>query len=135
MSQLIQTIIDKARSFTGTPYQWGGNTAQGMDCSGLMVAAFQSAGLHIPRIAGDQAKIGSEIELDELIPGDLVFFTDKPGNTEITHVGLVSLVDLAKRKISFIHASSSQGVMESELFSNYWQGVFLKATRPKAFIS
>lgn len=135
MSQLVQTIIDTARSFTGTPYQWGGNTNQGIDCSGLMVAAFQSAGLHIPRIAGDQAKIGPEIELDELIPGDLVFFTDKPGNTAITHVGLVAHVDLTNRRVGFIHASSSKGVMESELFSNYWQGVFLKATRPKAFIS
>jgi cell wall-associated NlpC family hydrolase len=132
--QLAQTVISSALSFVGTPYQWGGTTKQGMDCSGLIITAFQTAGLKIPRVAGDQAKIGSVVEIDELMAGDLVFFTDKPGNTPITHVGLVVQPQYDKKSVIFVHASSGpKGVMQDQLLSKYWQSVFLYAVRPKYF--
>lgn len=131
---VIEQIIQEALSYKGTPYQWGGFSRQGIDCSGLMVKAFQAGGFNIPRVAGDQAKIGPMVEVDELIPGDLVFFTDHPGNMGITHVGLVSVTNFPTHSITFVHASSSKGVMESELLSPYWQGVYLGAVRPSAFL-
>jgi probable lipoprotein NlpC len=132
--QLKETVINTALSYVGTPYQWGGTTKQGMDCSGLTIVAFKAAGLNIPRIAGDQTKIGKVVQIDELLPGDLLFFTDKPGNTAITHVGLVVKPNYASHSVVFVHASSSpKGVMQDELLSKYWQSVFLSATRPSFF--
>ena len=130
----IDKVLNTALSYKGTPYQWGGTTRKGMDCSGLMLTSFKSIQMDIPRIAGDQAAIGISVKLDELEEGDMVFFTDKPGNKEVTHVGMVSKVNPLQGKVLFVHASSSKGVMESDLFSDYWKGVFLKATRPKIFI-
>lgn len=136
MLAVINEVINTALSFKGTPYQWGGSTKQGMDCSGLIVESFKAAGVQMPRVAGEQAKTGPNIYLDQLQPGDLVFFSDKPGNKTITHVGLVVRTNYPIGSVTFLHASSSKyGVMESELLSFYWQGVFLTAVRPQAFLS
>jgi cell wall-associated NlpC family hydrolase len=135
MQAQVQSVIQEALSYKGTKYKWGGNDRQGIDCSGLMVRAFAAASFNIPRIAGDQTKIGLHVEMDELVPGDLVFFTDQPGNVRITHVGLVIGTNYPQRSVTFVHASSGQyGVMESELLSKYWMGVYLQATRPTVFL-
>ncbi len=135
MQRIIRKIIDTALSYKGTPYLWGGTTTEGMDCSGLMIKAFKAGGINIPRVADEQAKIGATMELNELTPGDLLFFTDQPGNDKITHVGLITKVSEDLSSVTFVHASSSRGVMESEFFSDYWQSVYLQATRPSAFLS
>lgn len=135
MKKIINKIVETALSYKGTPYLWAGTNSEGMDCSGLVVASFKAGGISVPRIAGDQAKIGPPMELDELEPGDLVFFTDKVGNTAITHVGIITQTDYKNNSTQFIHASSSKGVMESELLSGYWRELFLTATRPSAFIA
>ena len=76
-----------AERFVGIPYRWGGNTVvDGMDCSGFTRAVYNLCGVNIPRTSLEQFKIGQNINKDELIDGDLVFF----GNSEsqITHVGI-----------------------------------------------
>lgn len=134
MQALIHNVLQEAKSYIGTPYKWGGNDRQGIDCSGLIVRSFAAANIPMPRVAGAQTKVGMHRELDELMPGDLVFFTNKPGNLQITHVGIVSRVNYPQNSITFVHASSGKyGVMESELLSNYWKSVYLQATRPAAF--
>jgi len=71
----------------GTPYRWGGEGPGGFDCSGLVQAAYASAGIALPRVAQAQFDAGSRLPTaTALQPGDLVFFGAAPD--EITHVGL-----------------------------------------------
>ncbi|MCS6821630.1 MAG: C40 family peptidase [Microscillaceae bacterium] len=133
MEHLVNKVIKQARSFLGVRYQWGGNSYMGIDCSGLIQEAFKAIGVMLPRIAGDQAKTGSFVEIDELQPGDLVFFTDQPGNTTITHVGMVTKPDYDKNSVIFIHASTAQGVVEDDLLKPWWQELYLTASRPHIF--
>ena len=82
-----------AQKKLGTPYLWGGNgTAdQGgrFDCSGLTKAAYESVGITLPRVANDQYNAGPHPDRDELLPGDLVFFSDDLTNSRaIRHVGI-----------------------------------------------
>ncbi|MDN5203302.1 C40 family peptidase [Fulvivirgaceae bacterium BMA10] len=125
----IKKIVATSRSFVGTPYRWGGTTRTGMDCSGLLLISFQSAGINLPRTSKDQSKIGKGVKIKELEPGDLVFFAAKKNRRKITHVGMVTEVK-GKKEIMFIHASSSLGVIENNLLSNYYKGIFVKARRP-----
>ncbi|MFD1663275.1 NlpC/P60 family protein [Streptomyces caeni] len=82
-----------AQKKLGTPYLWGGNgTAdQGgrFDCSGLTKAAYESVGITLPRVANDQYNAGPHPKRDELLPGDLVFFSDDLTDSRaIRHVGI-----------------------------------------------
>ena len=71
----------------GQPYRWGGTGPGGFDCSGLTQAAYQSAGLALPRTAQDQFDAGPPVPPGaNVLPGDLVFFGSDPSGVE--HVGL-----------------------------------------------
>lgn len=126
----IESIIDAARTYIGTPYRYGGTSRIGMDCSGLLMVSFQNAGLHIPRTAKQQSKIGKKIRIDKIEPGDLVFFSEKRRRRKITHAGLVTAVR-GNQSIRFIHASTQLGVVESELLTDYYQRIFVIARRPR----
>lgn len=124
-----QKVVLTARSYTGTPYKWGGTTRTGMDCSGLLVSSFRAADINLPRTSGEQSKYGKRVSLYELQPGDLVFFAAKKGRGKITHVGMVTEVR-GRDEVMFIHASSSLGVVEANLHADYYRKIFIKAQRP-----
>ncbi|MCS6823540.1 MAG: C40 family peptidase [Cytophagaceae bacterium] len=124
----INELVQTARSYIGTPYKYGGNSKSGIDCSGLACQVYKSIGIDLPRTASDQCNAGKKIEINDIRPGDLLFFTDRKGNNKITHVGIVSEVS-GKNSIKFIHASTKRGVTESELLSDYYKPLFLKAVR------
>ncbi len=124
----LSQIVTTARSFTGTPYMNSGTTRAGMDCSGLTQVSYQSVGRSLPRSSQEQSMIGRHIQATELKQGDLVFFTDRKGNSRITHVGMITEVE-SREKIKFIHATNSLGVVENNLKQPYWNNLFLKAIR------
>jgi probable lipoprotein NlpC len=128
----VRDLLAKASTYLGTPYVYGGQSTLGMDCSGLTYICAQHVGKTLPRHSAAQASIGVTISKDALQKGDLVFFSTNPNSSAINHVGIVSVVELP-HNLKFIHASSSKGVVEDNLLSNYWKKTFVKAQRAFVF--
>ena len=100
--ETTEAIIAQAEKLLGVPYLWGGMSAKGVDCSGLVRISHIMNGILLPRNASQQIKCGERIPLDQLQRGDLVYFgtpatNDKP--MRVTHVGIY----LGNNKI--IHSS------------------------------
>ncbi|MBA2894054.1 C40 family peptidase [Nonomuraea soli] len=103
----------------GTPYVWGGASASGYDCSGLMLRAYESAGIELPRTAAEQySAFDRKISWDDLKPGDMVFFSG------LGHVGMIS------RPGYMVHAPHSGDVVKEERLSGWRRQAFAGAVRP-----
>jgi cell wall-associated NlpC family hydrolase len=74
--------LEEARAFLGTPYEWGGMTDRGIDCSGLVHMAYRRLGRIVPRDADQQEDAGVEVPEGKLGPGDLISY----GEPEATHI-------------------------------------------------
>ncbi len=118
---MTRTILKTAFSMLGVPYMFGGMSPGGFDCSGFVCYVFGKAGISLPRMADSQYYALTHIPRGNLQTGDLVFFeTYCPGPS---HVGIY--VGDGK----FIHASCSQGITVSEVFTGYWGARYLGAGR------
>lgn len=117
-------------SFTllGTRYQRGGTSSQGFDCSGFACHVYSKAGIELPRTSRDQGRVGEEIALADVIPGDLLFFKGSRSES-IGHVAIVSRVE--GESVWMIHASSvRKRVVEDRLQDlGYYTSRFVGARR------
>ncbi|OHV08740.1 C40 family peptidase [Kushneria phosphatilytica] len=103
-------IINRAKEALGTPYRYGGNTARGMDCSGLTQISYAAAGISIPRTS--QQQFDRLPHRDVARPGDLLFF----GSGSVSHVG----VYIGDNRM--IHApGSGRTVRVSNITKRYWR--------------
>lgn len=109
-----QSVIEHALQVMGTPYKYGGASAQGFDCSGLVYYSYQQAGLQLPRTARHQFDSSRKISLREMQAGDLIFFHISARKPD--HVGIY----LGDNR--FIHApSTGSKVSTSRLDEQYWE--------------
>ena len=110
----------------GVPYRGGGTTKRGVDCSGLTSAIYKKVyRKSLERNSDDQRKKDCrKVKKSKLKEGDLVFFHNGRKKKRATHVGIY----LKDRK--FIHASTSQGVIISQLDEEYWDKHWLSGGRP-----
>jgi len=80
-------IVQVAHQYLGVPYVWGGTDPRtGLDCSGFLQRVYGDVGVHIPRTTYDQFKVGQQVGLNNLRPGDAVFI--EPGKNGPNHVGM-----------------------------------------------
>ena len=79
-------VLSYAAQFLGTPYVYGGSTPDGFDCSGFTSYVFKNTVGSIPRVAQAQFDATTRVAMDELLPGDLVFFGSSASS--ISHVGI-----------------------------------------------
>jgi cell wall-associated NlpC family hydrolase len=96
-------VVAAARSQLGEPYAWGASGPDAWDCSGLVYAAWRSVGgvMTVPRVSRDQQAWAVPIPVEQVLPGDLVFF----GNP-VYHVGIVS--SRTGTSVRMIDAASSR---------------------------
>lgn len=114
-----------AQKYLNSPYQWGGKSPFGIDCSGFTQMVFKINGYKLLRDAEQQVKQGKPVEVKEAVPGDLAFFKNR--EDKITHVGML----LSDDKI--IHASgkvridhfNEEGILnsESKVYSHQLSGI------------
>jgi cell wall-associated NlpC family hydrolase len=127
------TAVEWALAQVGTPYVWGGETpGVGFDCSGLAQAAYEVAGITLPRVAQDQFDAGPALPPGApLAPGDLVFFGGGP--TEVTHVGMyVGTEDGQAVMVDAPHTGADVRVdrFPSSIGAEFGDETYLGATRP-----
>jgi probable lipoprotein NlpC len=126
IGEKLVPVLTEAKDYLGTPYQYGGKTKTGIDCSGLTMVCYEKAGIALPRSAADQSQYGDQVARKALQVGDLVFF-DAKGKGKIDHVGMVTKAD--GDQVIFIHASTSKGVRYDYLNEGYWTDKMVDARR------
>lgn len=121
----LEAFLDTVKSFIGTRYCFGGKSRICTDCSGLLYQIFKIFNIQLPHNSDDLAHYGKIIlEVDSLLPGDLVFFRNTYKSSKfITHSGIY----LGDKK--FIHSSSKRGVTISSFEENYYKKHFVFGTR------
>jgi len=116
-------IIERALTYLGTPYRWGGMSPSGFDCSGFVNYLFNPHGISLSRRSVDMANNGVHVDRDDIIPGDLLFFATA-GGRRVSHVALY----IGNGQI--VHATTfSTGVMINNLSDPYYIRTFVTARR------
>ena len=106
-----------AQSFLGVPYVWSGVTPSGFDCSGLVTYVYGRLGVDLPHNAAQQYRLGTPVDRDDLIPGDLVFFD------RLRHNGIY--VGDGR----FVHATTPGGVKLARLGDDWFRQRWVGARR------
>jgi cell wall-associated NlpC family hydrolase len=113
-------IVKSAQSFIDVPYLWGGSSSDsGFDCSGLAMTVYQLNGLNLPRSSREQYEAGAPVEQNDLLRGDLVFFSTA-GGEKVTHVGIYT------GEGRFIHAPGrGKKIRVDSLWRSYYKKRYL----------
>lgn len=120
-------LLDAAAQFLGLRYLWGGTSAWGMDCSGLVHLVFRAFGVKLPRDAFDQAEAVEPVPLDRVEPGDLYFFA-RPGR-RVSHVGFASRRTGADGVRWMLHAPETGEFLEERPMTRHRGDTLVSAGR------
>lgn len=114
-------LENQYRQYKGVRYKYGGTDKRGFDCSGFTQKVYNNAfNVQLPRTTKAIAKLGKKISKRKLRPGDLVFF--RP-TRRYRHVGIFIGSN------TFIHSSTSKGIIKSNLNNSYWKKKYRFAKR------
>ena len=120
-------LVEHFHKWQGVPYQYGGTTMRGVDCSAYVQKSIKySFNVQLPRTTRLQIHKGKSVSRAELKPGDVVFFAMSPWEL---HNGVYLGNGF------FVHASSSKGVTRSSLDKPYWKRRFKEGRRLKEFLT
>lgn len=121
---LGQAVVQSAYQYLGCPYVWAAAGPDSFDCSGFTMYVYNLHNIDLPHQSGEQYNYGFSVSRDELIPGDLVFFSSSSKST-VSHVGIYI------GNGNFIHASSGKAysVTVSSLSADYYTRHYLGARR------
>lgn len=115
-------IVQTAMKYLGIPYRWGGYSWGGIDCSGFVKAVFASHGISLPRVARDQAMVGTPVVFSQLRAGDRLYFACKGG--AVDHAGIYMGNGL------FIHSSvRNKGVAVDKISDPFYMRSLVAARR------
>ena len=105
----------ESADWIGVPYRGGGDSKRGTDCSGLTYQVYRKVyRTQLPRNTEDLKKKSNKVSKRNLREGDLVFFTSRNSGKKVAHVGIYL------KNGKFIHASTSKGVIVSNLNEDYY---------------
>ena len=120
---VVTEITSDANSFIGYPYSYGSTGPNAFDCSGFTSYIFKQQGISLPRTSYEQGNYGTYVEKESLLPGDLVFFSNR-SDRRINHVGIYIGDN------EFIHASTSvRGVVKDSLTETYYINHYVTGRR------
>lgn len=119
----VKMLTDELKSHLGVKYVWGGTTPAGFDCSGLVQYCYaKSLGIHLSRTTFTQQHEGQPVDLDKLMPGDLIFWTN---DKNVPHHVAVYLGDN-----KYIHAPHTGDVVKiSDM--EYYKPAFARRIIPE----
>lgn len=121
VTDVRQQLQNAHQQWQGTPYRYGGENSNGIDCSAFTQRVFRDFfNTDLPRNTRSQLTEGAGVRRRSIQTGDLIFF--KTGRKSL-HVGI------SMGNGNFLHASQSSGVMVSNLGEQYWAVRYLGARR------
>lgn len=112
-------VVNYAEQFVGTPYKYAGTSPQsGFDCSGFTSYVMSNFKINLSHSSSEQEKQGKKIKIDEVQPGDLIFYR-RSAMGKVFHVSLVVSND--RNGITVVHSVSRGVVVENITTSSYWK--------------
>ena len=118
MNELIEDILDEARSHIGKSYVWATRGPKTFDCSGFVYYVFKQFGYNFSPSSRNQYTLGTKVERKNAKKGDLIFFHSRKHPRDVGHVGIIWDVK-SDGTILFIHASVKKGISIAELDGYY----------------
>ena len=120
----MDRLIAEAHKWIGTKYRYGGQSKSGTDCSGMVMELYMDVyGIKLPRSCREQQKYCQSVDKRNLRKGDLLFFSSSKNSRAVSHVGLYIGND------RMIHASSSRGVIISDITEKYYTSTYHSSGR------
>ncbi|WP_081425153.1 bifunctional murein DD-endopeptidase/murein LD-carboxypeptidase [Candidatus Palibaumannia cicadellinicola] len=119
--EIKSQILNQYINWKGVTFKLGGLDKSGIDCSAFVQNTFREQfGINLPRTTQYQKAIGVTVQRNNLLPGDLVLFYNHATGR---HIGMYISYDI------FLHASSSSGIIISNLNDNYWNHSYYEGRR------
>ncbi|MDR1976450.1 MAG: C40 family peptidase [Campylobacteraceae bacterium] len=117
-------LYESVLEWFGTPYKIGGMSKNGVDCSGFVKIIYEEVySKTLGRTSADIYEKSQKITESDLREGDLVFFKTSKNNAAVNHVGIYL------KNGRFVHASTTRGVVVSDIDSEYYQNSFVGGGR------